>query len=201
MDSYGHLYINEKQSTHDSIISLIEKDFSIGNQDSLAFDVAYKQAISIFRKLEKREPTKGEKEALLGPAKERFRVISKRITAKQKGALIEYSHPVFSVENIPEIAKRVSSQDAKMHVCAVAGFDHSVFLLHIYAQGQAETLHQIGDELEDMGLSSIIGDVQIISCFFGAREDIVRTFLESHDVMEAEELFSKSILPSSGTVC
>ena len=39
-----------------------------------------------------------------------------------------------------------------MNICSVAGFDESVLQLCIYKAGNVITVHQIGDELGDMGM-------------------------------------------------
>ena len=173
MDSYGYLYLDCEHMASKDIVDQIGKEFNIGNQDSLTFDAAFRQATAIFRALKGREPTEEEKENLCSPAKERFRVLSKKIRVEQKGHLMKCSHPMFSMESITEIAKQISFSNPKTHVCSVADFDHSAFILQIFINGQLETAHQIGDELEDMGLSSMTGEITPISSFFQVTEDTV----------------------------
>ncbi len=194
MNSYGYLYLDCERTESKDIVDQIGKEFNIGNQDSLTFDAAYRQATVIFRALMGREPTEEEKEKLYSPAKERFRVLSTKIKVEQKGRLMKYSHPMFSMESITEIAKQISLSNPETHVCSVAGFDHSAFILQIFINGQLETAHQIGDELEDMGLSSMNGEIIPISSFFQVTEDTVSAFLSITDVMDAEEFFFKSLV-------
>lgn len=188
MKFYGYLYTDCEQAASKGIIDQIGKEFNIGNRNSLSFDAAYQQATEIFRALTGREPTEEDRRLLYSPAQERARVLSRKIKTEQKKHLTKYSHPMFSIENITNIAKQISQLNSGIHICAVAGFDHSAFILQIFMDGQLETAHQIGDELEDMGLCGITGDVALISSFFQITEDLISGFCDITDVMDAEEL-------------
>lgn len=81
-----------------------------------------------------------------------------------------------------------------MNICSVAGFDESVLQLCIYKAGNVITVHQIGDEMGDMGMDLRKGEVKPISSFFCVSEDSVCQFLSIEDVIDAEEyLFSELI--------
>jgi len=194
VNSYGYMYIRSFQAMPEDIIDQIWKALNITSEDDLSFDAVYQQAIAVFRKLMHREPTKEDIEGLYSPARERFRSLSKKIKAERQGDLIKYSHPLFSIENLSEVARKVSAIYPNMHVCSVAGFDHSAFQLHIYVDGQTETVHQIGEELEDMGLSIIHGYAYYIKSFFHVADDTVNHFLEIEDVLNAEEYFFMNLI-------
>ena len=193
MRTYGYIYfICDKKTAENAVNNVV---FSQNSKDAKArIERIYQNGLKMLYSLQKREPTEFEKESTYRAATERYRQETKKPEIRTVKHLTKITHPTFSIETVSGKAQQISRVYPDMNICSVAGFDESVLQLCIYKAGNVITVHQIGDELGDMGMDLRKGEVKPISSFFCVSEDSVCQFLSIEDVIDAEEyLFSELI--------
>ena len=198
MLSYGIIYMSCDLKTARSAAS-IALPFNNNMNPKEAIEKIYQEILQTYFRLTKKDPSETElseisRKSMYVTAEEVYRTRTKKPKIISVGHLSEIKHSTFSINTVSETSKHISLAYPEIEICSVAGFDESAFQLCIFKNGKMVTIHQIGDELEDMGMTVETGEANVISSFFHASIESVSHFLYLDDVMDAEKYLFNQIV-------
>lgn len=193
MQSYGFIFmnVNEHSIDKEQIFGILSMNQEANQYYTL--EQLYQRNSLLFQVLNNRNPDSNEEAMIRLASEEFYSRVSAPWDIQRMHHLIKLSHPILSIENIKYKTQQISHRFPLNTVCGVAGFDGSAFLLYLFKNDEMLTLHQVGEELADMGLNEASGNISKLSEFFMVPFSSAAEFTHERDAMTAEALFFNCI--------
>ena len=166
MTSYGMIYCESLDGNR--IVKYFDDMIKDNETIERLRSKSYERAIRISRSLGKKEPNQCELKSIYRAADEYLNQLLK---------------------------KPISESFKDVAICSVSNFDESAFQLSIVRNGDLLTLHQIGEELKQMGMEEKRGDAGIIASFFDVPHATASEFVLIDEPIDAEEMFFSAFAP------
>lgn len=179
----ARIYIIDKQTMYarDALEQALGIKVYTGDPNEL--DSIRKAALSIHSLFGKDEPSEKQLERIMKILIEQRK---ERIALQKVGRSTRITHSQLCLENASHLAKKLSTT-LGVPIISLVDFDHSVFQMCIYLNGELKTTHQIGEELADMGLSEQLGDTLEIASALNSEEQVIKKIIYTDDVWDVED--------------
>ncbi len=179
----ARIYIMGKQSMYARDVLEQALDIKVYTNDQTDYEAVRKEVLANHYRICKREPRETLIQALIEGTIERRK---ERIKVKRSDKYTRITHSQLGLENISHKAKKLSTI-INAPIVSLADFDQSVFQMCIYLKGELRTVHQIGEELTDMGLSEQRADVNEIAKALNSEEQAIKKIIDDDNVWDVED--------------